>query len=546
MVRRATQTTRRFGPAAACLWALVAATWLAGCSPEYYRERADREVYEIISEKATEVPGMDPDFRLPADWGEPPFVPVSDEDTVTLSLADAVSAAAGQSQTFQSAREDVYLEALDLTYQRYLWGPRFTGTLSAMWERSEGESSLGSNVGLGVTKALATGADVSLRLSSAFLMFLSGDPRKSARSALEVSLTQPLWRGAGARVAQENLTQAEREMVYQLRTFVRFRREFFVSVASYYYRVLQQQDGVENEAVNLRNLTAARERAEMLASAGRLPEFQVDQTRQDELRARDRWLRAVQTYESMLDEFKITLGFPTEAQLVLDPGELSRLRSVSLEGADYGGAEAVKRALTHRLDLASTLDRFADARRRVHVAEDNLGPDVDLVARAALGTAGDKTPLNFTTRGGLYGAGLEVDLPLDRLQERNAYRQSLIALSRASRAYGLLRDRVAQQIHAARRNLAEAMESYKIQQTSVELAERRVEIASLMMESGRAEARVLLESQDDLLQARNTLTRALVDHRIATLELYRDMGSLTFENGQFTEAVPNDELTTDF
>ena len=48
---------------------------------------------------------------------------------------------------------------------------------------------------------------------------------------------------------------------------------------------------------------------------------------------------------------------------------------------------------------------------------------------------------------------------------------------------------------------------------------------------------------DALLQARNMLTRALVDHRIAMLQLYRDMGALTFRDGQFTEAVPDAEPT---
>jgi outer membrane protein TolC len=47
------------------------------------------------------------------------------------------------------------------------------------------------------------------------------------------------------------------------------------------------------------------------------------------------------------------------------------------------------------------------------------------------------------------------------------------------------------------------------------------------MEAGRAETRDLLEAQDALLNAQNSLTAARVDYRIAELEIQRDMGVLT-------------------
>ena len=100
-----------------------------------------------------------------------------------------------------------------------------------------------------------------------------------------------------------------------------------------------------------------------------------------------------------------------------------------------------------------------------------------------------------------------------------------------------------QQVYNALRTLAEAVESHSIQQKSVELAARRVEITSLLIEAGRAESRDMLEAQDALLEARNALIGALVDYRIAMLDLYRDMDTLTFKDGQLTEANADDEPT---
>ena len=322
---------------------------------------------------------------------------------------------------------------------------------------------------------------------------------------------------------------------------MRFRREFFVSAATDYYRVLQQRDAVENERVNLENLTMARERAEMLGEAGRLRMFQVGQARQDELRARDRWVRAQQRLESQLDSFKITLGLPTDVELELDPGELSRLRSTGLLEVDWAGRdEAAEVALANRLDLGTAFDRVADAERGVEVAINDLKPGVDLVFGASRGISRSREDSTVTrTKDSSYEAGLEIDLPLDQKDERNAYRRSLIDLDRDRRAWELLRDQVKQQVYSAWRRLEEARASHEIQLISVELAQGRVDSAPLLLEAGRIEVRDQLDAQEALLVAQNTRTQALVEHRIAMLELWRDMGTLTFKDGQFTEEVPN-------
>jgi hypothetical protein len=69
-------------------------------------------------------------------------------------------------------------------------------------------------------------------------------------------------------------------------------------------------------------------------------------------------------------------------------------------------------------------------------------------------------------------------------------------------------------------------------ESSVPLAEKRVESAALKLEAGRAETRDLLEAQEDLLQARNSRITALVDYQLANLDLFLDMEQLDVtENG---------------
>ena len=552
-------------PGPMLVWAacFLLAGLLCGCSTDYHRQSADMEVYRIIDRKASLVPGMYPAFRLKeadqhhdasADLGGS-----AQQSRLRLSLAEAIALAGENSRQFKSRREDVYLGALDLTLERHRFAPRFSWVLSALWERDQTDVTVEdedadtrtttSNVtrkatgesAFTIRKTLATGAQVTLALTGELVKFLSSDPRQSAASALSLAIRQPLWQDGGRRATLEGLVQAERDMIYELRSFVRFRREFFVSVATDYYRILQQMDVVENYRVNLKNLTVSHKRAQELGKAGRVPEFQVGQAKQDELRARDRLVRAQQRYESLLDEFKITLGLPTEAQLELDPDELARLRDVGLQEAGWPGRDrAVEVGLRNRLDVATAADRAADAERKVEVAVNDLRPGLDLVAGASRGLSRSSDDTTVTkTRDSSYEFGLEIDLPLDKKDERNAYRRTLITLDRLQRSYELLRDQVKQQVYSAWRRLDEARASCEIQRESVKLAQRRVESTELLLEAGRAEMRDQLEAQEALLQAQNTLTRTLVDYRITMLELWRDVGTLTFQDGGFTQEAPS-------
>ena len=71
-----------------------------------------------------------------------------------------------------------------------------------------------------------------------------------------------------------------------------------------------------------------------------------------------------------------------------------------------------------------------------------------------------------------------------------------------------------------------AAQRYEIQMNSLELAKKRVESTTLLLEEGRAQTRDLLDSQDALLAAQNDLTSALIDHLIAKLSFFRDVGVL--------------------
>jgi len=533
-----------------------AALAVAGCSATYYTEDADREVYEIVAEKQDRAFGralpfsVEPDKAIQDFFGEAgeragpgpeaepegeptEALPEPGPEAITITTADALRLAVLANRDYQTRKETVYLAALTLTFQRYLFRPHpfATGTVDLENDEGDRERSFAGTSDVGFSQRLADGALVTASLGLTALKYINQELGDTLSSTLAFSLQQPLWRGAGRRIVQENLIQVERNALYAVRTFARFEKTFAVSVATQYLRVLERRQVVLNEWRNYQSLKEGRERAEWLAEADRLPEFQVDQAKQDELRAYNRWIVAREGYLNALDSFKIVLGIPVESPVVLDPKDLERLAEAGLGQVDMGVGEAVAKALQERLDMANTRDGYEDSGRKVVVAEDGLKGDVDLVA--SIGYASDANrgaqSARLAFHQGDYSIGLEIDLPIDRLSERNALRETQIDREQAGRALSLLEDQIVLQVREAYRGLEQARQSYDIQRRSVELAERRVESTQLLLQAGRASQRDVLESQRALVEARNALARALVDHTIAGLEFQRDAGTLVVD-----------------
>lgn len=533
----------------ACLLSVVCGLALTGCSAKHYKEKADKEVYDIIAYKRKAALDDETPFTIGQEFWDPladlprreqPIIPEPESASpvtvqqnarppAIISLGKALEIALRNSRDYQSRKEDIYLAALALTAERNEYAPIFAGALSGRWTHAKPDESWSADTSFGISQTLATGGRVSLTLTNEFLRYATRSPRSRAGSTLAFELVQPLWRGAGRRIAQENLTQAERDVVYQLRSFARYHKTFAVSIVSRYYQVLQQRAVVQNEWNNYKRLILSRERAAMLAKAGRRPEFEVDQAKQDELRARDRFIRSQQTYKQRLDNLKIALALPTDAEVDADENELERLMAARIIHPELSLQDVIRQALTLRLDLMTAEDEVADAERKVEVAKNGLGPDVDLVVTGTVNSEDDTAPARLRFDKGTYAVGPDVDLPFERTSERNTYRQTLIQLDRSHRNVEELRDNIKLQVRQAWRALQEAKESYEIQRRSLALAERRVDSTTLLLRAGRASTRDLLEAQSALLEAQNSLTNVLVDHTVARLQLWRDIGTLTVD-----------------
>jgi outer membrane protein TolC len=502
-------------------WALFALA-CACTTPAEYRQTADDEVYTIIRERREQL-AADGGFTLSAPENTLRDRLSAGDAVDPLGLEDLLVAASENSREYQDQREALFLVALDLTLERWNFSSQYGGFLGLFEEGVGGDSGLaGLLTSATFSRLFTTGMQVVAGVGLDLLLNAPGGNGWDTVSSASVDITQPLLRGFGTEVVREPLTQAERDVLYQARSYERFRSTFAFEVTTRFFSILRQMDTLENERENVKLVTTLRARNEAFAEAGKLNEIELGQARQDELRAQNRVIEVERDLASLLDAFKLFLGLPIQAELPLDTeGYLSLERWPFLE-LEPDQQAAVALALERRLDHLTTVERLEDAERKALVAQDALRAGLDVGLRGDVASGLDE-PGSISLDDTLWRVDIAMDLPVDRLPERNAWRARLIAVDESRRAVEESSDSITADLRTELWFLTAARESYEIQQHAVLLAEQRVESTELQLQAGRVETRDVLDAQNSLLEARNALTSALINYILSGLALYRDM-----------------------
>ena len=511
-------------------------TWL-GCQTEGHRADADAEVLAILNERSRQILGEEAGTNLVSTTvGERPDT-VSPARIIqerfadggrTLTLPAALEMAERNNRSYQLQRETLYLQALSLTGTRhkFVWNPSSTVDLGIA-RQTDGGLRGDSDADVSVQKLFQTGASVTATLANDLVLYFDGKPKVPD---LTLKLTQPLLRGAGAEIAAEVLTQAERDVVYAVRDYSHYQKTFAIETVGEYFRVLQDKDAVRNSYNNYLNLQKARDRAEAMAEAERLARYQVDQARQSELSARVKYLKAVESYRQALDGFKQRLSLPLGEELRLEDRALTDLVAQGLTPLELDERHGYLMAVTNRLDVLNEVDRFEDAQRKVRVAASDLKPGLDVVVDVSLKKQfySSFSPEEFAST-----SGLKLKLPLNQLTERNAYRTSLINFEKQMRKLATELDSLRENIREGIRALEQERENYFIQKAALDLARQQVEVMPLLLQNDDADIRDQLEAQADLVEAQNDVTSAVVDYHVARWNLLKNLGALSVEGEQF-------------
>ncbi|MEM1452464.1 MAG: TolC family protein [Planctomycetota bacterium] len=554
LARRSARGSTPGRPFVLALLALACACY----TPAELRDRADRDAFALIDTRRKALFDEDSPFQLPSPTAAFGRESVPEEDWTLreqvlagsiggvgpINTVDALLIASENSETFQRQQEALYLSSLDLTLEQWRFGYTYTangdGTANGVAGGDFGTVNTGFSAS--VQRILGTGAVILADVGTSLFRFVSTGDGWDSLSNIGISVTQPLLRGSGRLVTLEPLRQTERDLVYAVRDYERFRRTFAVDVTERVYRVMQALDQLNNETLNFRNLETLRLRNEALAEAGRLSEVQADQARQDELRSRNRLVILQGNTERQLDTFKVFLGLPVETDLTFIDGILRNIEVDDSLLLQLDEDIAVEFAIDNRLDVMTAFDEVQDAIRREAIARDGL--------RAGLGISGSANSvsaegrvLDYEFDDTVWSAGIDLDLPIDLLPARNAWRRAELQLVDRRRRYERFLDDVTVSVRDALRNAKNSAESFRIAEAAVRLGDRRIKGADLSNQAGTASTRDVLEAQEAQRSNRDGATSARIDFALSLLELWLELEILRVDDsGIYVDADLADEL----
>ncbi len=234
-------------------------------------------------------------------------------------------------------------------------------------------------------------------------------------------------------------------------------------------------------------------------------------------------------------------------RIVLVPAR-ARLETVTVEAINLSSEDAYSVALANRLDFMNGRAALVDQWRDVHVKADALQSVLTVSASGDLLTARNNA-VSFRAPTATTQLGLQFDAPFTRLEERNAYRASLISYQRSRRSFIQSQDSLNLGLRALVRQLEQLRENLEIQRRAVAIAIRRVDQTQLSLNPPRqapqpgqrppinpTTAINLLSAQTSLQNTQNNFLSAWLNYDAARLRLYRELGIMVLDpDGRWIE-----------
>ncbi len=155
-----------------------------------------------------------------------------------LTLEQSCELGMFNSREFQDRREDLYLACLPVTLERFGFAAQWQVLSQTIRQWAGAGTPVGArndwqfNNTVGFSKLFSTGALMLFSFANQTVVQMTGPNRGTTSvSFINLDFIQPFLRAGGKAVTLEPLTQAERDLLYEIRAYARFRKEFFVAVA---------------------------------------------------------------------------------------------------------------------------------------------------------------------------------------------------------------------------------------------------------------------------------------------------------------------------
>jgi len=209
--------------------------------------------------------------------------------------------------------------------------------------------------------------------------------------------------------------------------------------------------------------------------------------------------------------------------------------------------DAMVTALVQRFDLMNQRGFLADNWRGIKLAADDLKSVLNLNVRQSFQTR-DNQPFTFRFEDSRTELDASLDLPLNRRQQRNRFRQSLINYQAGRRSLMALEDNVKFDVRQDLRQLNLDRVQYDISVVSAALASERVYSTQLELSLGLATvtARDFLEAQRDYRASLSSVANGRLGYIVNRAQLALELELMMLDDAGIWPELNNPDYQPKF
>jgi outer membrane protein TolC len=211
------------------------------------------------------------------------------------------------------------------------------------------------------------------------------------------------------------------------------------------------------------------------------------------------------------------------------PGALNELNRIGPLPISVGEAEAFEVAMRSRSDVLRRAATVRDTDRDVEIAADAFLPTLNVTLGVSAANAGqrDAAKIRFDQHTRFASGTFQYDL--DQTNNRDAYRNTMLARDQALRDWEEFVDSLRLDIRRSYRSLMQSKQTYELRLRNLDIAKRRRKLAVLQQKEGQASTRDVLDAEDSLRQVQNDVTDALVSYTTTRLQFMTTLGLLVVD-----------------
>jgi len=446
-----------------------------------------------------------------------------------------------KAQSYQTLASETLVRKGYGIYDPLLTGQYTEGSLSEQYNQQFFNSKVTTRSRLfevGISQLLPTGATLSATWNDLFRDVSPApviDP--SYNGGLKFSLVQPLLKGFGSLVTEQEILFAIQDRDASLQDFRQTAFDVLVQVRQSFFDVLRYRDNLSYRETSVQLAQKVLQENKARLNAGVLPPIEVLEAEVGLKRREKDLLDARQQYEDALDQLALVLNLGTLAEVcsgVLDVPEL-----------DVDEKAGFKSALQRRPDLLRQRRVVEKTGLQQRIAHNQVLPSLDVSAsygHASLEESFDDSVSELGSSSlNNWEVGLTLSYPIGNRAARQEYAKAQLEQRSQEATLAQQEDQVLKEIRAAIRQLHVSRETIDLARHAKKLAEEKLKILFKRKEVGLATTRDVLEGEDDLASARTGEISAIADYNIALTDYWRATGVLLEqENVRFTGPLDPD------